>query len=112
MCGFFFFFNTHSNISKQDLRKFKSISRTELRRRGPDNFESALICFDKLLMCHARLSIQDLSSSANQPMVSKSGRSRIIFNGEIYNHNYLRKEFLKKNLNGEQLRYRNISRID
>ena len=96
MCGFSFFFNTHSNISKQDLRKFKSISRTELQRRGPDNFESALICFDKLLMCHARLSIQDLSSSANQPMVSKSGRSRIIFNGEIYNHNYLRKEFFEE----------------
>lgn len=96
MCGFSFFFNTRGNISKQELQEFKSISRTELRRRGPDNFESVLTFCDKLLMCHARLSIQDLSSSANQPMVSKSGTSRIIFNGEIYNHNELRKEFFEE----------------
>lgn len=96
MCGFSFFFNIRKNINKQELQEFKSISLIELQRRGPDNFESVLTCCDKLLMCHARLSIQDLSSNANQPMISKSGESRIIFNGEIYNHNKLRNEFFEE----------------
>ena len=34
---------------------------------------------------HTRLSILDLSSAANQPFYSSSGRFVIIFNGEIYN---------------------------
>ena len=40
-----------------------------------------------------RLSIIDLYSEfANQPMVSKHQKSIVMFNGEIYNHNQLRKD--------------------
>ena len=35
---------------------------------------------------HTRLSIIDLSSNGNQPMISKSKRYVITFNGEIYNY--------------------------
>ena len=40
---------------------------------------------------HTRLSIIDLSQNGRQPMQSQSGRYTIIFNGEIYNHQVIRK---------------------
>ena len=40
-----------------------------------------------------RLSIQDLSKKANQPMKSESERYVILFNGEIYNFLELKKRF-------------------
>ena len=49
-------------------------------------------------LAHARLSIVDLSAAANQPMMDKSGRYSLIFNGEIYNY-----EALKENLPSEIL---------
>ena len=42
-----------------------------------------------------RLSIQDLSSGGHQPMLSRSNRYLIVFNGEIYNFKELRKDLIK-----------------
>ena len=58
--------------------------------RGPDR-SSTLVVGDTGF-AHARLSIIDLSSSADQPMVSADGRLTIVFNGEIYNFRDLRRE--------------------
>jgi asparagine synthase (glutamine-hydrolysing) len=44
-----------------------------------------------LALGHRRLSILDLNTSASQPMTEYSGRYWIVFNGEIYNHEALRK---------------------
>jgi asparagine synthase (glutamine-hydrolysing) len=41
---------------------------------------------------HRRLSILDLSPSGTQPMTDASGRYTIVFNGEIYNYQSLKKE--------------------
>ncbi|MFK8038277.1 MAG: asparagine synthase (glutamine-hydrolyzing) [Crocinitomicaceae bacterium] len=41
---------------------------------------------------HSRLSILDLSTQANQPMMDSSKRYTLVFNGEIYNHEELRKK--------------------
>ena len=49
-------------------------------------------------LSHARLSILDLASSANQPMSSADGRYWLVFNGEIYNHKELRRELLAQGL--------------
>lgn len=63
-----------------------------LRHRGPDSegqlYKSST--FD-LWMGHTRLAIQDLSDAGQQPMSSSDGRYSIVFNGEIYNHQSLRK---------------------
>jgi asparagine synthase (glutamine-hydrolysing) len=67
-----------------------------IKHRGPDAIghweDSAL----GIWLGHVRLSILDLSALGNQPMISKSGRTIMVFNGEIYNYIELRKE-LEKN---------------
>ena len=63
-----------------------------LNHRGPDD---SGIWLDKekfIGLAHARLSILDLSYAGHQPMHSFSNNHTIVFNGEIYNHNYLRFE--------------------
>lgn len=92
MCGLSFFFKIGEQLSAEEISDLNKVSYSALKRRGPDNFDSVLTCQRQLLLCHARLSILDLSSVANQPMVSKSGRTTLIFNGEIYNHLQLRKQ--------------------
>ena len=59
------------------------------RRRGPDAQGVQRIDVHCQLG-HNRLSILDLSSLANQPMVSPSGRYCLVYNGEVYNHLELR----------------------
>jgi len=60
-----------------------------ISHRGPDSNGS--FCEDELFLVHTRLAIQDLSDQANQPMFSEDGRYVIVFNGEIYNHQDIRK---------------------
>ena len=46
------------------------------------------------MLGHARLSIIDLSSVASQPMSNECGDVWVVFNGEIYNHAELRRNFV------------------
>ena len=61
-----------------------------LHRRGPDNLGSWFHPNKTVGLAHTRLSILDLTSSANQPFFSTQTGSVLVFNGEIYNHNYIR----------------------
>jgi asparagine synthase (glutamine-hydrolysing) len=65
-----------------------------MSHRGPD--AQGIFNYKNLLLGHLRLSIQDLSVSANQPMFSGEGRYAIVFNGEIYNHWDIRNNELKE----------------
>ena len=71
-----------------------------LAHRGPD--ASGSLRFEQedfsVGLAHTRLSIIDLSSAANQPMRSASGRSAIVFNGEIYNYEALRRSLVEVGL--------------
>lgn len=51
--------------------------------RGPDR--TGIFCGGLISLGHNRLSIIDISDSANQPMKSSDGNLIIVFNGEIYN---------------------------
>jgi asparagine synthase (glutamine-hydrolysing) len=64
----------------------------QLRHRGPDAQSAWLSDDGKVALGHTRLSVIDLSETANQPMVSPDGRYIIVFNGEIYNFKTIRKE--------------------
>lgn len=61
-----------------------------LLHRGPDAQEVSR--HSQLNLGFSRLSIIDLSSSANQPMTSADGTIRLVFNGEIYDYKSLRKD--------------------
>lgn len=60
---------------------------TTLRHRGPD--DTGYHRNDHHALAHARLSIIDLVSG-KQPMGDATDRTRVVFNGEIYNHKILR----------------------
>jgi len=67
-----------------------------LAHRGPDGhgewFSSITAANEPgCLLAHRRLSILDLSSAANQPMVDPIGGQAIVFNGEIYNFSELKR---------------------
>ena len=86
MCGISGIISNRDTRNISFLKDFNKI----LRHRGPDGegvwfSENFKTCF-----FHTRLAIQDLSSQASQPMISKSNRYVISFNGEIYNHLNLR----------------------
>ena len=62
-----------------------------INHRGPDS-NGLWIDQEGIGLAHTRLSILDLSTAGHQPMHSVSGNYVLIFNGEIYNHKYLRSE--------------------
>ncbi len=61
-----------------------------IRYRGPD--DKGTWSDTGIGLAHARLSIIDLSSAGHQPMHSVSDNYVMVFNGEIYNHQSIRKE--------------------
>jgi asparagine synthase (glutamine-hydrolysing) len=67
-----------------------------LKHRGPNAQNIFTNSSNTIALGHTRLSIIDLSTSANQPFHSGNGRYTIVFNGEIYNFLSLKKELIEK----------------
>jgi len=87
MCGIFGIFPSKMGIEEKEnvINKAKKI----LKNRGPDNQDEWIGEEHEPLLVHTRLSLLDLSYRGNQPMISKSGRTIMIYNGEIYNYKNL-----------------------
>lgn len=60
-----------------------------MQHRGPDAEGFYFSDDEKVGFLHRRLSILDLSETANQPMFSHDKRYIIVFNGEVYNYKEL-----------------------
>ena len=66
-----------------------------IRHRGPDAKGFYISDDRKIFFGHRRLKIQDLSDRANQPMYDSTREYAIIFNGEIYNFQSIKKQLQK-----------------
>ena len=64
--------------------------RDSLRHRGPDG--SGVEILGNVGLVHTRLAIVDVSERARQPMRHASGDWWLSFNGEIFNHEMIRRE--------------------
>ena len=60
--------------------------------RGPDDAGVWIDREAEIALAYRRLAVIDPSPAGRQPMQSASGRSVIVFNGEIYNHPDLRRQ--------------------
>lgn len=88
MCGIVCTFDIKTNTAQlrpQVLKMSKKI-----RHRGPD--WSGVFSCDKAILAHERLSIVD-PEAGKQPLYSKDGKLVLAVNGEIYNHQEIRKSF-------------------
>jgi asparagine synthase (glutamine-hydrolysing) len=68
-----------------------------LLSRGPDDGGIWHSDSEGVGFSHRRLAVVELSAAGHQPMLSKSRRYTLVFNGEIYNHLELRSSLKKAN---------------
>ena len=92
MCGIFAYFKK-DNLQQSEIDDCFKNSKL-LNHRGPDHY--GYILKNNSFMSLNRLAINDLSSLGNQPFVYE--KNILLFNGEIYNFEYLRKKLLEKNV--------------
>jgi len=87
MCSIFAVLNIVGD--SQALRQIALRQSRLLRHRGPD-WSGIHIC-DGAVLAHERLAIVDVNTGA-QPLISPDGKQSLAVNGEIYNHQTLRKQ--------------------
>lgn len=92
MCGIAGFIAIRGKVSPERLKR----ATTLMEHRGPDAAGYYFSDNNCVGFAHRRLSILDLSTAANQPMLSPDGRYCIVFNGEVYNFNELRQQLADK----------------
>ena len=96
MCGLTGFFLSKKLMDRNILIKNLNEMTSSLTHRGPDAQNIWINNNNTLGLGHTRLSIRDLSSLGNQPMLSSCGRYLIVYNGEIYSHVELKEELIKE----------------
>ncbi len=84
------------NKAAEAYKSYLNSAVTSLNKRGPDN--QGVYFHQSVGLGHTRLSIIDVSEAANQPMSDETGRYTIIYNGEIYNYQEIRKELEKEGI--------------
>ena len=91
MCGIAGFLDGRHFVSEEASLISRAMA-DAVAHRGPDDTGVWLDGEVGIALAHCRLAVVDLSPAGHQPMQSMSGRSVIVFNGEIYNHLDLRRQ--------------------
>lgn len=84
------------SVTDQDVRSMRDV----MDYRGPD--DSGLIRFENVAFAHRRLAIRDLRGG-KQPWFSDDNQTVLVYNGELYNEQELRKEL---SIHGHQFKTR------
>ena len=95
MCGIAGFF-TKLPLTPEHIDGDLPRMAASLVHRGPDDEGLWHDAQAGIALCHRRLAIIDLSATGHQPMHSASSRYTIVYNGEIYNYQELRKELASR----------------
>src|SRR5512142_1588975 len=74
----------NTNTYESNVRRMNAA----MEHRGPN--AEGIWSNEHVVLGHRRLSIIDLSSAGNQPMISADKRFVLVFNGEIFNYRELR----------------------
>ena len=88
MCGIVGIFNVKEQTS--ELRQKALRMSQKIRHRGPD--WSGIYCGGTAILAHERLSIVD-PESGGQPLYSPDKKQILAVNGEIYNHQEIRRRY-------------------
>jgi len=91
MCGICGLVTNAFPVDRQEIEWMTE----SLKHRGPDDcgyFINSTVAFG-----HRRLSIIDLSQNGHQPMANEDNTVQLVFNGEIYNFQEIRKQLERKN---------------
>jgi asparagine synthase (glutamine-hydrolysing) len=88
MCGIVGIFNVKEQTN--ELRHKALRMSQKIRHRGPD--WSGIYCGGSAILAHERLSIVD-PESGGQPLYSPDRKQVLAVNGEIYNHQEIRRQF-------------------
>lgn len=88
MCGIVSIFNIKQQSA--ELRQKALRMSQKIRHRGPD--WSGIYCGKTAILAHERLSIVD-PESGQQPLFSTDHKQILAVNGEIYNHQDIRKQY-------------------
>lgn len=101
MCGIF------GVVGSRSFDGLRAAAQT-LHHRGPDAFGEWTSTVSSVYLAHCRLSIIDLSAAGTQPLANEDGTVQIVYNGEIYNFDEIRKELVE---HGHQFRSRTDTEV-
>lgn len=91
MCGITGFIS-HNSMRNDFMSAVINKMTDSLNHRGPDGSGIWIDDARGVALGHRRLSIIDLSEHGKQPMMSDCGRYILVYNGEIYNYDEIKKE--------------------
>ena len=87
MCGISGFTSNPQNFKENIINMTRS-----MQARGPD--AEGIYFNEEIVLGHRRLSILDLNERSNQPMTDLDTELTLVFNGEIYNFEIIKKELI------------------
>lgn len=89
-----------SSIPIKNIKQRIKSMNDAIEHRGKDS-SGIYQLKDNISFGHRRLSIIDLNPTGNQPMISNSGNTIIVFNGEVYNYKEIKDQIIDYNFKSE-----------